>query len=171
MQVATTIISAIAIAVAIGSTWYNGKTVLAQTRAASNDVREATQAANFTRIHELLVDPKAASGRRLLFSISIPKDCASLSDADWDKINYSLALYDTLGGYVKHRLVDPDLALTLWRDPLVRIAPRARTFAEHRRHGGPTPPWEFLMDLLKMAENYATSSLEDACPRDKAGGQ
>jgi hypothetical protein len=63
--------------------------------AAAHNIR-LTQAATYQRIHELLVDPKAAAGRRRLFQQQEERNFPELGEEGWDEINYSLALYDAL---------------------------------------------------------------------------
>lgn len=113
--------------------------------------------ANYTRLHEMLVDPKAACGRRKLFMAYDHDAYPTLGDPDWDDINYSLALYDTLGGYLKHGLIDRELALAAWHDPLTRITTPAEHFICLRARGLEPPPWAFLRYLLQEADAYSIS--------------
>lgn len=115
---------------------------------------EMARNANFTRIHELLVDPKAAAGRRKLFLAAQRGEFPGQGRTDWDDINYSLALYDTLGAYMQRGIVDPDLALAAWHDPLQRIAAPARAFVDHRESAFTARPWAHLLWLLREAETY-----------------
>lgn len=140
-------ISVAALAVSVWSSFY----------AAERSRRTANQMAmnaNYSRIHELLVDPKAAAGRRMLFISAKDGSFPRLGEPRWDHINYALALYDTLGGYIRRGLIDKELALSAWYDPLRRIAAPARAFAERRQDGHSNPPWAHLMWLLTEAEEY-----------------
>src|SRR3712207_1590441 len=49
--------------------------------------------ATYQRMHELLVEPSAASGRRQLFQAARRGQFPGLGEKGWDEINYSLALY------------------------------------------------------------------------------
>lgn len=110
--------------------------------------------ATYQRIHELLVDPKAAEGRRLLFQAHKKQWYPNLGDNDWDSINYSLALYDTLAGYVNRHQVDESVVLDAWHHPLVNIATPVGEFMAHRRIQGVHQPWAHLVDLLHKAKAY-----------------
>src|SRR4051812_3153977 len=84
--------------IALGlSVWSTRKTVK-KSEATTRETLERTEAmarvATFQRMHEMLVDPKAARGRRLLFLAHTKGDFPALGEERWDEINYSLALYD-----------------------------------------------------------------------------
>jgi hypothetical protein len=119
-------IAALALVVSIWAAWYS-------TRRSTSIVEQLSQNDTFMRIHELLIDPQAAGGRRKLFLSFAAGDYPQPGSSDWDDINYSLALYDTLGGYIHHGFVKDHMALASWHDPLVRIAEPARAFAAHRQ--------------------------------------
>ncbi len=106
------------------------------------------------------MEPKAAAGRRLLFQAERRGDFPRLGEPDWDDINDSLALYDTLGGYVLSRTVDRDTVLRAWHHPLTNIAGPVRRFMAHREAQGVNQPWAYLMQLLALAEAYPCQ-----CPR------
>jgi hypothetical protein len=130
--------------------------------AAAHNLKLA-KAATYQRIHELLVDPKAAAGRRRLFQAARVKQFPALGQDGWDEINYSLALYDTLAGYVYRQQVDEDVVLDAWHHPLVNIAGPVREFMTHRRTQDVLQPWAHLMGLLAKAEQYQCH-----CPTDAA---
>ena len=147
--------------VALGlSVWSTRKTV-ERGEASARETFERTEAmahtATFQRMHEMLVDPKAARGRRLLFLAHKNGDFPTLGEERWDEINYALALYDTLGGYVKNGQVDEDLVLTAWHHPLVNIAEPVRAFMVHREGNDVRQPWAYLHDLLRRAALYTCS--------------
>ena len=117
-------------------------------QAAAHNLQLAKMAA-YQRIHELLVDPKAAAGRRRLFQAARANKFPALGEDGWDEINYSLALYDTLGGYMYRGQVDEDaVVLDAWHHPLVNIAGPVREFMAHRQAQKVQQPWAHLMDLL-----------------------
>ena len=126
---------------------------IAEDAAAHN--RTLARNASYQRMHELLVDPKAAAGRRALFLAARDKRYPAVGDPGWDEINYSLALYDTLGGYVNRDQVDEYVVLDAWHHPLTSIAEPVRDFMAHRRVQGVNQPWSHLLDLLKKAEKYS----------------
>jgi hypothetical protein len=140
---------------------------LATTREIAQDAavhnRALAQNATYQRIHELLVDPKAAAGRRALFQAARVLRYPTVGEPGWDEINYSLALYDTLGGYANRDQIDENVALDAWHHPLVNIAKPVREFMAHRCAQGVHQPWAHLFDLLKKAETY-----ECRCPMDDA---
>src|SRR5687767_11846526 len=55
----------------------------------------------YTRMHEMLVSPEVARGRRILFLAHTQGQLPEPGDADWDAINQSLAVYDTLAVYMQ----------------------------------------------------------------------
>lgn len=122
-------------------------------QAAAHDLALAKMAA-YQRIHELLVDPKAAAGRRRLFQAARANKFPALGEEGWDEINYSLALYDTLAGYVSRGQVDENVVLDAWHHPLVNIAGPVREFMAHRQAQRVQQPWAHLMSLLAKAEQY-----------------
>jgi hypothetical protein len=128
--------------------------------AAAEHNRTLAQSATYQRIHELLVDPKAAAGRRRLFQAEKAGCYPAIGENSWDEINYSLALYDTLGGYMNRDQVDGTVVLDAWHHPLANIAKPVREFVAHRRQQGVNQPWAHLMDLLSKAEAY-----ECRCPQ------
>lgn len=132
--------------------------------AASNAAGMA-RVATYQRIHELLVDPKAAAGRRRLFQAAGANNFPRLGDPGWDEINYALALYDTMAGYVARGQVDRAVVMDAWHHPLANIAAPVRAFMTHRRGENVRQPWAHLMDLLAEAERHPCS-----CPpiRDTA---
>lgn len=138
---------------------------LRATRKIAEDAAEhnlkLAQNATYQRIHELLVDPKAAAGRRLLFQAHNKQEYPTVGVDDWDSINYSLALYDTLAGYVNRKQVDENVVLDAWHHPLVNIATPVDEFMAHRRIQGVHQPWAHLTALLKKARLY-----ECRCPKD-----
>jgi hypothetical protein len=117
------------------------------------------RAATYQRIHELLVDPKASAGRRRLFQAADRGNFPAVGGDGWDEINYSLALYDTLAGYIKGRLVDEAVVLDAWHHPLANIASPVRQFMSIREGQAGRQPWAHLMGLLAKAERH-----ECRCP-------
>ena len=55
----------------------------------------------YTRMHEMLVSSEIARGRRILFLAHDQGKLPEPGDADWDAINQSLAVYDTLAVYMQ----------------------------------------------------------------------
>ena len=141
--------------IALGlSVWSTRKTVK-KSEATTRETLERTEAmarvATFQRMHQMLVDPKAARGRRLLFLAHKNDDFPALGEERWDEINYSLALYDTLGGYVLNGQVDEDFVLNAWHHPLVNITEPVRAFMAHREGNDVRQPWAYLHELLRRA--------------------
>jgi hypothetical protein len=155
------IVSLAALAVSILTSRQNLATTrqIAEQAAAHN--LELAKVATYQRIHELLVDPKAAAGRRRLFQAAETNEFPTLGEDGWDEINYSLALYDTLAGYVYREQVDEDVVLDAWHHPLVNIAGPVHGFMEYRQTQRVQQPWAHLMELLTKAEQY-----ECRCPTD-----
>lgn len=146
-------IAFLAVLVSVFSTQYMARSAKVQSRQE-----------NYVRLHEQLVSPDASSGRRLLFQAhtaltetEAPAETAFFplpSDDVWDRVNYSLALYDTLGGYIHRKLVDKDVVLEAWHHPLQNISPAVNAFMEHRRNLGIDQPWAHLLTLLESAREY-----------------
>ena len=148
------IVSLVALAVSIVTSRQNlAATKEIAEQAAADNLKLAKMAA-YQRIHELLVDPKAAAGRRRLFQAARANQFPGLNEDGWDGINYSLALYDTLAGYVYRGQVDEDVVLDAWHHPLVNIAGPVREFMAHRQAQKIQQPWAHLMGLLSKAEQY-----------------
>jgi len=123
--------------------------------------RKLARDATYQRIHELLVDPKAAAGRRALFQAHKKHRYPAVGRRGWDEINYSLALYDTLAGYVSRDQIDEDVVLKAWHHPLDNIAEPVREFMAHRREQNVNQPWAHLIELLRKAQRY-----DCRCPID-----
>lgn len=121
---------------------------------AADNAAAMARTATYQRIHELLVDPKAAAGRRQLFQVAAANNFPRLGDPGWDEINYSLALYDTMAGYVARGQVDRAVVMDAWHHPLANIARPVRAFMAHRRGENVRQPWAHLMDLLAEAERH-----------------
>lgn len=148
------LVSLLALAVSVVSSWLN---VRVTRRLAENAARHALKlacSATYQRLHEMLVDPKAASGRRRLFQAHAAGSYPALGEEGWDEINYSLALYDTVGGYMHRGEVDEDVVLSAWHHPLANIAVPVRAFMTHREGQSVRQPWAYLMGLLAKAERY-----------------
>ena len=59
----------------------------------------------YTRMHEMLMSPETARGRRILYLAHAQDNLPEPGDADWDAINQSLAVYDTLAVYMRTKIV------------------------------------------------------------------
>ncbi len=148
------LVSLIALASSIAATRQN----LHATRKIAEDTaaneRAMARDATFQRIHEMLIDPKAAAGRRRLFQAAAAGEFPRLGQPGWDEINYALALYDTLAGYLARGQVDRGVVLDAWHHPLVNIAAPLRDFLNHRHGESVRQPWAHLQSLLVAAEKY-----------------
>lgn len=108
----------------------------------------------YTRMHETLISPDASGGRRKLFMAYEVNNLPEPGDEDWGAIDRSMATYDTLGVYVKRRIVPKKLVMSAWFHPLSNIAEPARAWVEHRKAHGVKNPWPSLGWLLDQAERY-----------------
>lgn len=108
----------------------------------------------YTRMHEMLVSPETARGRRILFLAYASNQLPEPGDADWDTINQSLAVYDTLAVYMRRRIVSERLVLSAWFHPLSSIKEPAEAWVRHRAEHGVRNPWPHLAWLLDRAEQY-----------------
>jgi len=151
------LVSLAALAVSIIATRQNLNAIRKIADDAAANARAMARAATYQRIHELLVDPKAAAGRRRLFQAAAADKYPTLGEEGWDEINYSLALYDTLAGYVARGQVDGAVVLDAWHHPLANIAPPVRAFMTHRQRENVRQPWAHLFSLLAEAEKHACS--------------
>lgn len=154
VNVLTVVISILALVVSIVTTRQNLRTTQHIATDASENARKLAQDATYQRLHEMLVDPKAAAGRRRLFQAAKRSSYPVLGEDGWDEINYSLALYDTLAGYVSREQIPRETVLDAWHHPLSNIAPAVREFMSHRSTQDVRQPWAHLMKLLKDAEQY-----------------
>jgi hypothetical protein len=105
----------------------------------------------YARMHETLVAPGVAKGRRLLFTAYRRRQFPTYKEDGWDETNQALALYDTLGTYYQRKLVPQDLLLAAWHHPLKAVTPAAKAFVEHREALGIRQPWPMLNQLLAAA--------------------
>ena len=108
----------------------------------------------YTRMHEMLVSSETASGRRILFLAHANNQLPEPGDADWDAINQSLAVYDTLAVYMQRKIVNERLVLSAWFHPLTAIHAPADAWVQHRARHGVRNPWPNLTWLLERAEQY-----------------
>lgn len=174
-------LSLVASVVALGvSVWTTNRTVEAAADAVAGQIEAArldAHLATFQRIHEALIDPVAASGRRLLFiahgATGHGTEAASKSEypapgePGWDEINYSLALYDTLGGYLHRGEVPREAVLSAWHHPLANIADAVADFMawREREHRVTNQPWAYLGYLLAEAQDWTCN-----CPSATRAG-
>ena len=110
----------------------------------------------YTRMHEMLISPETARGRRILFLAHARGELPEPGDADWDAINQSLAVYDTLAVYIRRRIVNERLVLNAWFHPLTAIRGPAEAWVQHRAVHGVRNPWPNLTWLLDRADRYHT---------------
>src|SRR5215211_1324268 len=82
------IVSFAALAVSIVTSRQNLVATRTIAQQAADDARRLARDATYQRIHELLVDPKAAAGRRRLFQAARVKTFPALGENGWDEINY-----------------------------------------------------------------------------------
>lgn len=129
--------------------------------------KKMAKMANYERVHEHLVSPQTATGRRALFlhapSSNFPTsrsrthakqcDCGDSPDL-WDVMNQAVAWYDTLGTYYREREVPRDVALRAWYHPLIAIRPHVYRFLDHRSRQGIEQPWDALQALLELTLWY-----------------
>ncbi|MEO6472382.1 MAG: hypothetical protein ABIR57_10610 [Aeromicrobium sp.] len=108
----------------------------------------------YTRMHELLISPDTAKGRRILFVAYNEQRLSELGEDDWHEINRALATYDTLGVYFRRRIVSRRLVLGEWFHPLSLIREPANAWMRHRVEHGVRNPWPSLTLLLDRAEKY-----------------
>lgn len=142
-------VSIVALGLSAWGTIRSARSIMEQVDATRNDMKTAT----FQRIHETLIAPDAARGRRLLFRAHANQDYPDLSDERWDRINYSLALYDTLGGYLKRGEVPSEAVLTAWRLPLQNISEPIEGFQVFKSSHNIDQPWESLAYLVAQAKS------------------
>ncbi|MGA9101857.1 DUF4760 domain-containing protein [Aeromicrobium sp.] len=110
----------------------------------------------YTRMHEMLVSPETARGRRILYLAHAQNNLPEPGDTDWDSINQSLAVYDTLAVYMRKKIVSEPLVLSAWFHPLSAIRGPAEAWVQHRALHGVRNPWPNLAWLLERADQYHT---------------
>ncbi len=106
----------------------------------------------FLRLHELMIQPDAQRGRRRLFQAAngvtaMPRP----GTVESGEMNRALALYDTLGMYIEHRIVDPESALDAWVN-LRNIKEPANRFIDERQTTYRL--WPHLSRLFDRAEAH-----------------
>ncbi|NEA31752.1 hypothetical protein [Streptomyces sp. SID13031] len=148
-------VSLLALIISIVTARQNVNTTKELSEDAASHAELMARSATYQRLHELLIDPIAASGRRRLFQAAQENRFPKLGEEGWDEINYSLALYDTLAGYVHRGHVDRELVLDAWHHPLANIAEPVRAFMAFRTDHGIDQPWAYLMRLLGDAEQFS----------------
>ena len=112
------------------------------------------------RVHERLIDPEMQQGRRLLHRHA--EDGVAWWDAtepdleqDRDKINASLAFFDTVGWYVKRKHIKADDLLALWAVPIQRAWRRSKhPYVMYRREREGWDCWPFFEFLADRSEQY-----------------
>jgi hypothetical protein len=114
--------------------------------------RRQRRADTFIRLHELLIQPDVQRGRRLLFEAAEGKPMPASGTVEWDEINRSLALYDTLGLYVAHHFVDRETTLDVWHHSLRAIREPAEHFIAQRQSRW--RPWPHLSRLFEAAASH-----------------
>lgn len=129
--------------------------------------RKMAQMATYERLHEQLVSPQTATGRRAIFlhspTSAFPTPCSAGHqnacdcghDPDlWDVMNQAVAWYDTLGTYYRQRQVPRKVVLRAWYHPLIAIRPHIYRFLDHRVRQGIEQPWDSLQSLLELTLWY-----------------
>lgn len=117
----------------------------------------------FMRIHETLLQPEIQEGRRLLFEVKEQKDIPGSSTVEYQKINRSLAMYDTLGHYIEGGFVERKHALEIWHHSIRDLRQPAEIFISFRAasHRSNWTPWPYLRHLFDDAATYR--STQDCC--------
>ncbi|MFG1626219.1 hypothetical protein [Kribbella sp. NPDC049227] len=118
--------------------------------------RSAQRRDGFMRIHEALLAPDVQEGRRLLFGIGSLDDVPAGDSREHQLINRSLAMYDTLGYYVRQHHIDRRAALDVWHHSLREVTSPARVFCDARKsaRGSGSHPFPDLEWLLAEASSY-----------------
>jgi hypothetical protein len=124
----------------------------------------------FMRMHEVLLLPEIQEGRRLLYQVEAIDDVPSQNTIEYQKINRALAIFDTLGHYVRRGHVDRREALELWHHSLVDLKLPAETFIQARKlkHRSEWTPWPRLRWLMSEAATYRSN--EDCCKARQTPG-
>ncbi len=129
--------------------------------------RRMAMMATYERVHEQLVQPSTATGRRALFlhspnsSFPAPRsanhdaacDCGQEPDL-WDVMNQAVAWYDTLATYYRQGEVPRRVVLRAWYHPLIAARPHIYRFLDHRARQGIEQPWDALQSLLELCLWY-----------------
>lgn len=141
VQIGTLVVALSALALSIAVAWYVARHLARRQRLAT-----------FERLHASLIDVRAAHGRKLLFLSAEATDFPRPQDPEWDEINYALALYDTLGGYLDLGLVDRDVVVAFWYHPIMSISGPIGRFMVHRQVLGVDEPWAYLWKLMAIMQ-------------------
>jgi hypothetical protein len=108
----------------------------------------------YTRMHELLISADVSGGRRLLHIAHSKGTFPEPGDADWTSINQSLAVFDTLGVYMRRKIVSERLVLSAWHHPICMIREPSEAWLRHREAHGVSNPWPSFTWLLDRADRY-----------------
>jgi hypothetical protein len=111
-----------------------------------------TKQLTFITFQEHLQSPEAAEGRRLIYDIESEKDVVKMRKrtSDWDKLNRAITLWNTLGQYVRHDLVEKDLAVAIWGDAIEAAWPHLVWVIQYRRRER-ADKWTSLVWLAEHA--------------------
>ena len=87
----------------------------------------------FLKIHETMINEDSYRGRQLLLSRAFDEaTIAALTPGERADISRCLALYDTLGLYLRRKHLIEDDVVSMWGDPALRAWQAAQPFVERR---------------------------------------
>src|SRR5262245_39982848 len=133
--------------------------------------RKQQQIDAFIRIHDLLTAEESQRGRRKLFAASRDESWPERAHADWDEINRTLSLLETLAMYMDKRIVNRKLARESWEQPFRLARGPAEQFMKLR--GDDYDVWPYLAKVFRKAEasqspRPAAAATTQADPREPA---
>lgn len=106
-------------------------------------------------MHEQLISPEIQQGRRLLFDAGRSQQLPDDHSENFYLMNRAVGMYDTLGLYVRRKVVPRRWVLEVWHHSIRDSRAGAELLAAHRRtvhHSW--SPWPHLWYLLGQAERY-----------------
>lgn len=108
----------------------------------------------FLRMHDLLTSPEMQEGRRNLYISSRSGQYPEEDSEEYRQMNRALSTLDTLGMYIRRRIVSEDWILYSWHRSLRDVSVAARGFADRRNSRHRWYPWPDLWFLLDLAQKY-----------------
>lgn len=106
----------------------------------------------FTRMQNLLTAQESQRGRRRLFTAMESGVWPERGSVEWDEINRSVSMLETLAMYIDRKIVNRELALDAWHHSLHRLQGPVEHFIALR--GGDYRLWPHLRTLFREADGY-----------------
>lgn len=113
----------------------------------------------FSRVHDLLTSTEQQRGRRLLLEAAKTGVFPAEDTEEFASMNRAIATLNSVGLYLRRRIVPRAWVLDAWHHPLRDIRPAVEAFLAYRRSLMITASWHVavdLYDLMNRADRYRT---------------